>query len=364
MGTLRLILSLIVFGSHTGMKVILPPSSWAVECFFAISGFYIAMILSETYNTRESVRVFYYNRFLRLFPIYWAVLSVSVCYYLATALITSSGPLYFIWTKLSAEGAIYAAASNLLLFGQDLSLFLGVDGRTFFTPDFQTVAQPMYQAMIVPPAWSLSLEMAFYFFAPLLARWESRKLIFLIMSSLALRALLVVQGLSNDPWSYRFFPCELAFFVAGMLSYQFSRSMAAKAILERSVWIAGTFAALTLLGSMTFPYGKNGLTDLGNGVWASLLLLLILALPAIFHLSKKAAWDRKLGELSYPIYLVHWLVLDIFNKIWRWPGKTPLTVVSVVVLSVGLKRFSERFETRRAALRGSIAAEKSPVTPP
>jgi peptidoglycan/LPS O-acetylase OafA/YrhL len=47
----------------------------AVEGFFVISGFYMALILSERYDGR--VGNFYQARALRIFPMYWAVLMIA-----------------------------------------------------------------------------------------------------------------------------------------------------------------------------------------------------------------------------------------------------------------------------------------------
>ena len=47
------------------------PGTEAVEIFFIISGFYMGLILRGKYEQRaHSTRLFYQNRFLRLYPTY------------------------------------------------------------------------------------------------------------------------------------------------------------------------------------------------------------------------------------------------------------------------------------------------------
>jgi peptidoglycan/LPS O-acetylase OafA/YrhL len=79
MGTLRFLLACSVVLAHSqqffgfyGM------GGNAVPAFFVISGFYMQMILLEKYNTGRGVFLFYTNRFLRLYPLYWATLFLWV----------------------------------------------------------------------------------------------------------------------------------------------------------------------------------------------------------------------------------------------------------------------------------------------
>lgn len=47
----------------------------AVELFYIISGFYIALILDNKY--KDSIRLFYTNRLLKIFPTYWFICALS-----------------------------------------------------------------------------------------------------------------------------------------------------------------------------------------------------------------------------------------------------------------------------------------------
>ena len=73
MGLMRFLLAMAVVIAHTGAITVnfaLIPANLAVEVFFAISGFYMSLIVTGKYRDRTT---FYINRFLRLYPVYLIV---------------------------------------------------------------------------------------------------------------------------------------------------------------------------------------------------------------------------------------------------------------------------------------------------
>ena len=79
MGAVRFTLALSVAVWHLpGAPFRLLNAAVAVLAFFIISGFYMAMVLTEKYPT---VRSFYAARFLRLYPAYAAVAAFSKTWY-------------------------------------------------------------------------------------------------------------------------------------------------------------------------------------------------------------------------------------------------------------------------------------------
>jgi peptidoglycan/LPS O-acetylase OafA/YrhL len=73
MGCMRFLLAIAVVTEHIGPSAVsfaLIPGPLAVEVFFAISGFYMSLILTGKYHDRTT---FYVNRFLRLYPTYLIV---------------------------------------------------------------------------------------------------------------------------------------------------------------------------------------------------------------------------------------------------------------------------------------------------
>ena len=52
--------------------------------------------------------------------------------------------------------------------------------------------------------------------------------------------------------------------------------------------------------------------------WVSVLLFSV-AVPGLFEATKNVRWMNALGDLSYPVYLVHTMVLILFGQ-WLLDG--------------------------------------------
>jgi len=77
--------------------------------------------------------------------------------------------------------------------------------------------------LFVPQAWSLSIELLFYLLVPFIVNWRLRYLSGLFLVTFVLREIAYHHGLHGDPWSVRFFPFEVSYFLVGLLSYLLSR---------------------------------------------------------------------------------------------------------------------------------------------
>jgi peptidoglycan/LPS O-acetylase OafA/YrhL len=330
MGLFRLLLALSVVIEHVGWLGRFRPlgARQAVETFFVISGFYMALILNEKYTGAGSYRLFITNRFLRIYPAYWCVLVISIGVYLMKShghLV--GGPLAIYHAHLRPGALAFLHAANLFIFGQDAVLFLGANahGHLYFTANFQKTIPQLYSFMYCPPAWTLSLELTFYILAPWLVRRSAKFLSILILASLGLRVFLRYGvGLTDDPWTYRFFPTELAFFLAGAIAYRMYRELKIHppSEIQLRAWLIALLAAF-------FAYQWIPTPARPAGQWL-FYLLAFFAIPRIFLLSKSSALDRYVGELSYPVYLTHFIVITFLQLVWyrmHWTGGFGVTVV-------------------------------------
>src|ERR1700722_8671278 len=77
MGTLRTILALSVVFAHTSQAFVFVGGRTAVQLFYMISGFLISYVLTNTQSYKH-VGVFWINRALRLYPVYFAVALLTV----------------------------------------------------------------------------------------------------------------------------------------------------------------------------------------------------------------------------------------------------------------------------------------------
>mgnify|MGYP000083950433 CR=1 FL=1 len=311
MGFLRTLLALSVVLDHLGGGYgdQLVGGRLAVQLFYVISGFLISYVLTATDHYQGAVGKFYANRFLRLFPIYLAVAALTL-----TAHIVSGGSFFRIYESLPFSAELFLVLSNIFIFGQDWLMFFGIhDSALAFTGSFANSDVPLYKGLLVPQAWTLGVEMSFYLVAPFVLR-SPRRLLFLLAASLILRAILIATGVGrSDPWTYRFFPTELALFLIGSLSHQvlLPRMKAWTQRVKRlpELGTAILFAYIVV----HFSIGINPTVRDGIAV-----LLFAALLPLAFLFQSRHKLDKAIGELSYPLYICHMLVIMAFS--WLMHG--------------------------------------------
>ena len=320
MGVLRLILAVTVVLAHSDalFGLTFTGAVVAVQVFFMISGFYMAMVLDLKYQGRGAYRIFLINRILRLYPIFLTVLVLTIVVSLVSFM--GSGewlrlePYVLYFTTLEWKDKAYLLLSNFLILGQDLALFLGIDagrGVLYFTPNFLDSNPTVSKFLIVPQAWTLSLELMFYFVAPFLVRFSWKLLVSLIIVSLSLRLFVYFPlGLAHDPWTYRFFPTELALFLLGLIAYRLVKTGFIQSFSDVAQrWVVILFFSV-LLCYQFLPFVSGGLAHVKNWLF---YLFAVVALPIVFERTKHIKWDSQVGELSYPIYISHWLVIMLIQ---------------------------------------------------
>ena len=148
--------------------------------------------------------------------------------------------------------ALVLAFENVAIVGQEMLFWvtIGPDGSLSFDPSGKLPDETTtlaWQALLVPQAWSLSMELMFYALAPFLARLDWRTLLAIACLSLALRfaggALPVDFGL----WAGRFFPTVLFLFLLGMLA---QRALPLVARMPKVLGWIFNVAVLALVGAL------------------------------------------------------------------------------------------------------------------
>jgi peptidoglycan/LPS O-acetylase OafA/YrhL len=303
-----------------------------VQAFYAISGFYMAFVLNEKYLP-GTYGLFFSNRFLRLFPVYVVTLVI-------TLLVALLIPLPFItaWQStqpIDAPSLTYLIGTQVVMFGQDAAMFLGLrDGGLIFAPDFHTDRHPVYELLAVGQAWTLGVELWFYLIAPFLVRRPLRVIVVFIFASIAVRlSLQALFGFSGDPWSYRFFPSELALFLVGVVGYHVYKRDD-RASLQ---WLA---TVVVCVGAALLANRWNGATRVAS---VTMLMAMLFAIPFVARWSRTSKLDRLVGELSYPIYIGHGLLIYVADHFMQASAvRSVVILTSILLSSAGLYFWIER----------------------
>jgi peptidoglycan/LPS O-acetylase OafA/YrhL len=342
MGLLRLFLALSVVIHH------LPERSFAwlnaevaVLIFFMISGFYMAMVLNERYSKLDAWHWrFYLSRVGRLFPAYFAVLFFGLSW-----LAWTSSPTVF----TSNFGLGYWRQSlliltNVFIVGQDLFQTIlmtvaygkhnGISDSAIGLLGFDFFQNPF---IIIGQSWSLADELVFYALAPFFVL-KVRRILFVLVLSIGVRFFLQWQSLSFPPivWGYWFFPSTISFFCLGNLGYFAYKKIACFSWGKTAgllLWVV--FLAWFVLRLKTGGILYEG-TDYDSFNHWVFYIAIAICLPFLFLATKNNRFDRLLGELSYPLYLVHGFVIGILlSKGGMTPGSFSAEVI-IIVCSVGI----------------------------
>lgn len=351
MGMVRVALAMAVVLSH------LPLASYkflsgglAVQSFFIVSGFYMALVLEGKY---KDVSLFYSNRLLRLFPTYFVMTALTIgAIYLFNASATLSPELIDRMMQ-NPLTVVVMLVENIVMVGQEMLFWASIDESGALVwdprgplPNETTVVA--WQGIFVPQSWSLSMELMFYAIAPFLARAGWKWIAAVCAASIALRlsgVFLEGAGVDYLLWASRFFPAALFLFLFGMLAHKL---LPLAARLPKAVGYVLVLGVLAFI--VTFPL--LGWTDL---IWRwGVYAIIALTTPFIFHAFKDNALDRWVGDLSYPIYMTQLFVIGFvltFNPPFgMWIGIFGTVAMSIAVLLL-IDHPVDRWRQRRAKTR-------------
>jgi peptidoglycan/LPS O-acetylase OafA/YrhL len=329
MGMIRLFLAISVVTWHLPLSPFKAMNAAvAVVCFFIISGFYMGLVINEHYAAGSKpgwVFRFYAARFLRLYPAYAVMLLVMVGWFW----VTKSPNVFTMRLPIGLPQQIGLAAMNILLLGQDAyeaanQAFVqhSVPRLLSWTSDRLGPETFSESWMLVGQAWSLASEFTFYLIAPFVVRSPLRTTA-CFFASICVRTLMIgVLGFRSGIWGYWFFPGSCCLFFLGVLSYHGYRALNPQPVIAARIGAMCLVAFAVWSGwqilnhQIILASNAEGSID-GVNFWA-FYLLFTASTPFVFETSKNWRSDRTIGELSYPLYLVHGLVLGLV--FYRWQG--------------------------------------------
>jgi len=273
---------------------------FGVDLFFVLSGYLITGILLDAKGAEHYFRNFYLRRVLRIFPLYYLVLIVSL-YVLPRALPAD---------KAERFGSIADDARYYWLYVSNFAIARA--GKT--------------RHGVLDVTWSLAIEEQFYLLWPALVSLCSRRALARIAAGVAVASLATRVGLHyfssyNNFSIYVLTPCRLDGLAVGAILAAWAREPGGLARFRRPAR-AAFFATLPLViaipvaeeifeppnnfgvgfGSIFITFGFSLLAVLFGG----LLILVVTAEPgSSLHRAFGSAFLRTFGKYSYGLYLFH-----------------------------------------------------------
>jgi peptidoglycan/LPS O-acetylase OafA/YrhL len=307
MGSLRFILALAVAGGHAASMfgfaaAWILPGSRAVQIFYIISGFLMAMILNGKYaDTPHGNWIFYTNRLVKIFAPYLVILMVTVAICLLSKALTGNALLLNAWfaevSNMAFATWAFALLTNIFIVGQEWAFLLVYRAGSLLFDLHAFEHPPMASPFIVIlPAWTLSIELLFYAVAPFIVRQHVLLIAALAFAFYRLRWDGYHFGFYSEATSYRFFPFELSLFLYGAVCFRLGKLLVPTDPKWSGAITAGVAIAIVLIFVPKYFRADQ----------YQLYAVIGVLLPALFEFSRRHKWDRSLGELSYPLYLVHW----------------------------------------------------------
>ncbi|MDD5460626.1 MAG: acyltransferase [Methylococcales bacterium] len=309
MGALRFLLAVTVLISHLGIKIKgYTPGVIAVIVFYMLAGHVVARLWGKWRHQSDASRRFYYDRAWRILPQYTVALFFSILIWLDGA----QSPF------LATQPGLFDWLANVLIIPLNFYMYTGQDAFT-----------------LIPPAWSLGAEMQFYLIAPLLLSQKLFNLLMVFGLSLGIFALAQLQILDTDYYGYRLIPGVLFIFLLGALHELSCRHRAVHKLLV-ILWLLNfTYLLWLFTVAQHLPYNE----EVALGLMIAMPLLALLNRPKTDKQYGSIAtyFDRRLGALSYGVFLYH------FPVIWLLKLQPPVLaihdIIAVAALSLGCAAF-------------------------
>lgn len=277
---LRFILALNVVLFHLAAAIVLVDGRIAVLGFFCVSGFLITKIVQETYTSSRQVGPFLLNRFLRIYPQYVAALLLGIL------------AVY-----------IFPNTAQLIIPQHRLPLSAGE-----WIPQFTIFGLYQSKILLVPPAWSLNVELYFYLLIGLVCgRSQTLTVAFFALTS----PISIACALHLLPFGWYGSPIgNAAVFALGALLY-FPRF---RFPVSRWHFVIAciAYAAHTYVLPSLIP-GSS--TNLIASMISFPSILIYLTSHNIGHQRFAQACDV-MGRLAYPIFLNHFSIAIVVGGCW------------------------------------------------
>lgn len=334
--TFRAIAALIVLIVHTegvrwsnfGHSVFdcVPSGHLSVILFFVISGFLISFLLSEEKKNYGviSLKDFYVRRILRIWPLYYLILLLSV-------LVLSYEP--------TARAIVYA-----------VSICPNIP-RAFRSDEWGAS----------PQIWSIGVENQFYIFFPLLVFFLSRKQLYtFLLLFIAVYTVLphfidfinvrTINSAVLMDFNFKFYAdCKFNSLAVGCLAGLIlsDKSSILKLLYNRYLFYASTMAAIVIWG---LNLNVCGYTDEIMTLFFAIIILNVCT-NSDLNITFENRVTKFLGKISYGIYMWHYIVIMLTYKLlpvqdttlWNLVIHTIVFAVTILVAWLSFETYEKFF---------------------
>lgn len=314
--------ALVVVLNHVGMhqaNAFAPHGYLAVDFFFALSGFVIALAYEDKLLRGQKLGDFIVTRLIRLYPLF------------AVGLLLGLGKI-MLQIAMEDEGAMSLAALVEAVVTGLVMLPGNVGPASGLFPANQTIFP------LNTPAWSLFFEMAInILFAAFLFRLRQRWL----MATVALSGILFAYGIVTvgdksigvQPHAFLWGFLRVTFsFMLGVLLFRLLRTTPRRT----TAWAHVPTVLLVLLlmakpAAWEMPYFELGV------IYAALPIILIAGIVWEVPERHRPLYGF-MGDISYPVYIMHFPLLMVAMAAWE---RLHLPVVPMAALfTIGMVLFA------------------------
>jgi len=336
--------------------------TWSgVDLFFVLSGFLIGGILLDARDSSNYFRVFYTRRFLRIIPIYVAVLALTF--------------------GLSCLVRWGVAEKLAFLRDQQLPWI----AYLLFVQNFWMSVTNTFGGWGLGQTWSLAVEEQFYLTLPAVIRFARQGTLVIFLAA-GVVAAPVLRTLAYALWPTHvhtwvvMMPCRADALLLGVLGAMALRDPGWRAALEKNrralVGILGVLAMGCAVLSVRYALTENPVMLSVGFTWLAVFYLCIL-LYALVNRGSRLSWVLRwrwlgwLGTIAYGVYLLHEPVRYVLfglmlsgphpeASVWR---QFLVTVLALVITLVVCRASWEYFEKPLVQLGHRVRYEKEKEAP-
>ena len=282
---------MLVAYSHLFSELIWWKGTYAVFCFYLISGYLMSLILNEVYIENSDKYRYMANRALRIFPPYLAVMFLSAI-------------------------AAYLFSENLTQEISDTVQFKDVISHPNGIGEWIaniTLIYGLNEPLAVSQSWSLQVELVFYVAMIFLVRRFYIVIFWCVASLSYLLYLDHVDATFYERYS-TIFGSSMAFSLGSLIYYSSKRIEIGghHILIATLLYIIHLFFADYIWGFESRNLGFILLTKPQSyGLYANLFLGGYLLYAIVCHQEKKSklfSFGKVLGDIAYAVFLLHWLV--------------------------------------------------------